>query len=128
MIAQHQAMGENHAQTQAQVLEVSYATCPTDTSILVPHAPDISEQFQKFRKLGDAFMFEEVAQIWWRSVVEPYKTIGEGVSWETFKNQFIGRFASEHVTTQKQIEFEQLRQGDMTVVEYIHYLEVVLIR
>lgn len=66
------------------------------------------------------FMFEGVAEIWWRSVEEPYQTIEDGVVWETFKKQFLGRFSPEHVAIQKHIEFKLLRQGDMTVVEYIH--------
>ena len=44
----------------------------------------------------------------------------DGMAWETFKKQFLCKFAPKHVVTQKQIEFKQLRQGDIIVAEYIH--------
>lgn len=67
-----------------------------------------------------AFMLRGVAEMWWRIVKEPYRTIDDSIAWDTFKRQFANMFVPKHFIDQMRIEFEQLQQGSMTVAEYNH--------
>ena len=47
----------------------------------------------------------------------------DGAAWETFKTQFTDKYVPSHVKRQKAIEFQQLKQGNMTVLEYVTKFE-----
>ena len=47
----------------------------------------------------------------------------DGATWETFKTQFTDKYVPSHVKRQKAIEFQQLKQGNMTVLEYVTKFE-----
>ena len=44
-------------------------------------------------------------------------------AWETFKNHFSDKYVPSHIKRQKAIEFQQLKQGNMTVLEYVTKFE-----
>ena len=65
-------------------------------------------------------MFRVVADTWWKSAKEHYQTISHTDAWTEFKKEFTEKFIPEHITNQKHVEFEQLKQEGMLVAEYIH--------
>ena len=68
-------------------------------------------------------MFTGLADIWWKTVKAEYRTIADVEAWENFKKQFGNKYAPAHVKRQKAIEFQQLVQGNMTVLEYLTKFE-----
>ena len=70
-----------------------------------------------------ASLFFGLADTWWQTVKEPYQIMPDGVTWETFKIQFTDKYVPSHVKRQKAIEFQQLKQGNMTVLEYVTKFE-----
>ena len=65
-------------------------------------------------------MFREAANIWWKSVREPFKTMPNATVWEAFKKQFRRKYIPDHVRRKKQNEFLTLQQNQMTMAEYVH--------
>ena len=65
-----------------------------------------------------ASLFYGLADTWWQTVKEPYQTMANETAWETFKTQFTDKYIPSHVKRQKAIEFQQLKQGDMIVLEH----------
>ena len=49
--------------------------------------------------------------------------MADETAWETFKNHFIDKYVPSHIKRQKAIEFQQLKQGNMTVLEYVTKFE-----
>ena len=64
-----------------------------------------------------ASLFYGLTDTWWQTVKEPYQTKANETAWETFKNQFTDKYIPSHVKRQKAIEFQQLKQGNMTVLK-----------
>ena len=89
----------------------------------IVHTESIFEVLQSSGRLRVAlvgYMFREVADTWWKSIVEPYHFMDDEVSLQTFTEQFRRKFIPEHMTLQKKIEFERMTQDDLSVAEYIH--------
>jgi hypothetical protein len=55
---------------------------------------------------------------WWDAYVEAHKE-PETINWHEFKNNFITHHVSLGVMKLKKKEFEDLKQGSMTVSEYV---------
>jgi len=70
-----------------------------------------------------ASLFVGLADNWWKTVREEYRLMDEAVIWGSFKRQFRDKYVPEHVKRQKAIEFQQLVQGNMTVLEYLTKFE-----
>ena len=64
------------------------------------------------------YTLRDAAELWWMTVRAPYADLDDAVAWEMFKKQFLRKFISSPVRSQKLREFTQLLQGDMTVLEY----------
>ena len=73
-------------------------------------------EVQKVR-LGTHMLAEE-ADDWWVSLLHVLEHDGAVVTWAVFRREFLGRYFSEDVRGMKEIEFLELKQGDMTVTEY----------
>ena len=56
-------------------------------------------------------------------IKEPYQTMADETAWDTFKNHFTDKYVLSHIKRQKAIEFQQLKQGSMTVLEYVTKFE-----
>ena len=63
------------------------------------------------------FMLRGKVEHWWRM---EKRLLGnqEPLAWDQFKEVFYNKYFPKSVRRQKEIEFTQLVQGDMTVVEY----------
>ena len=70
-----------------------------------------------------ASLFYGLTDAWWQTIKEPYQTMANETTWETFKNQFTDKYIPSHVKRQKAIKFQQLKQGNMTVLEYVTKFE-----
>src|SRR4030042_245803 len=63
-------------------------------------------------------MLAEEADDGWVSVQPIIENGGEVVTWAVFRREFLNRYFPEDVRGKKEIEFLELKQGDMTVTEY----------
>ena len=60
----------------------------------------------------------EEADDWWVSVLPSLKQDGAVVTWAVFRREFLRRYFPEDVRGKKEIEFLELKQGNMSVTEY----------
>lgn len=90
------------------------------------HTENIFEIFQctggERVKLATS-LFTGSADMWWKTVREEYKHMANAVAWASFKRQFGDKYVPTHIKRQKAVEFQQLVQGNMTVLEYLTKFE-----
>ena len=60
----------------------------------------------------------EEADDWWVSVLPSLEQDGAVVTWAVFRREFLRRYFPEDVRGKKEIEFLELKQGNMSVTEY----------
>ena len=63
-------------------------------------------------------MLAEEADDQWVSTRPLLENEAEGVTWAVFRREFLSRYFPEDVRGKKEIEFLELKQGDMSVTEY----------
>ena len=63
-------------------------------------------------------MLAEEADDWWVSLLPILEQDGAEVTWAVFKREFLDRYFPEDVRGKKEIEFLELKQGNMLVTEY----------
>jgi len=63
-------------------------------------------------------MLAEEADDWWVSTHPLLQNGAEGVTWAVFRREFLNRYFPEDVRGKKEIEFLELKQGNMSVTEY----------
>ena len=63
-------------------------------------------------------MLAEEADDWWVSLLPILEQDGVEVTWAIFKREFLDRYFPEDVRGKKDIEFLDLKQGNMSVTEY----------
>ena len=64
----------------------------------------------------------EEAEYWWENTRQCLEAEGQVVTWETFKRVFMEKYFPEDVRN-KEMKFLELKQGNMTVVEYASKFE-----
>ena len=79
---------------------------------------DVFQSTKKERVQLTTYVFREVAERWWTTVKSNYNTIAEDAACTTLVEEFNTKFIPDHIRDQKMEEFENLRQGDMTVHDY----------
>ena len=63
-------------------------------------------------------MLHEEAGFWWREA-KAYLTAKEvPLTWENFQQAFLDMYVPEHVRRQKNREFVEFKQGNLSIVEY----------
>jgi len=60
----------------------------------------------------------EEAEYWWENTRQCLEVEGQVVTWDVFKRVFLEKYFPEDVRNKKEMEFLELKQGNMTVVEY----------
>ncbi|XP_034695706.1 uncharacterized protein LOC117921863 [Vitis riparia] len=71
----------------------------------------------KERRVGlAAYMLVDKTDFWWESMKRVYDT--KIMTWEEFERIFFGKYFGEVVKHAKNMEFEHLIQGTMSVLEY----------
>jgi len=63
-------------------------------------------------------MLAEEADEWWVSLLPILEQDGTVVTWAVFRREFLDRYFPEDVLGNKEIEFLELKQGDMSITEY----------
>ena len=63
-------------------------------------------------------MLAEEADDWWVSLLPILEQDGALVTWAVFRREFLDRYFLEDVRGKKDIEFLELKKGDMSVMEY----------
>jgi hypothetical protein len=63
-------------------------------------------------------MLAEEADDWWVSLQPTLEHNDAVITWAVFKREFLNRYFPEDVHGRKEIEFLELKQGDMSVTEY----------
>ena len=58
------------------------------------------------------------AEYWWENTGQCLEAKGQVVTWEVFKRVFLEKYFPEDVRNKKEMEFLELKQGNMTVAEY----------
>ncbi len=63
-------------------------------------------------------MLAEGADDWWVSILPTLEQGGGVVTWAMFRRVFLDKYFPEDVRGKKEIEFLELKQGNMSVTEY----------
>ena len=63
-------------------------------------------------------MLAEEANDWWVSTQPILENVGGVVTWVVFRRDFMNRYFLEDVRGKKEIEFLEMKQGDISVTEY----------
>ncbi|XP_050897591.1 uncharacterized protein LOC127104455 [Lathyrus oleraceus] len=58
------------------------------------------------------------ADDWWVDTRVRLETAGEEITWEVFHREFLRKYYPEDVRGKKEIEFLELKQGNLSVTEY----------
>nr|XP_004515569.1 uncharacterized protein LOC101501792 [Cicer arietinum] len=71
------------------------------------------------------YMLESDAEHWWNCARGGLLTQGVPITWDGFKEIFLGKYFTHNDRIQKETEFLNLRQGDMSVAEYVAKFEAL---
>ena len=63
-------------------------------------------------------MLAIMADDWWLETCQKLEVAGENITWAMFHREFMRNYFPEDVCGKKEIEFLELKQGSMSVVEY----------
>ena len=63
-------------------------------------------------------MLAEEADDWWVSTQPILQNEGAVITWAVFRREFLRRYFPEDVRGKKEIEFLELKQGDMSITKY----------
>ena len=66
-----------------------------------------------------ASMFTSLADIWWKTLRDGYQNIENDTAWTMLKEQFTEKYVPSHIKRQIAVEFQGLKQGNMTVLQYV---------
>ncbi|KHN32580.1 hypothetical protein glysoja_046915, partial [Glycine soja] len=58
------------------------------------------------------------AEYWWENTRQCLEVEGQDVTWDVFERVFLEKYFPEDVRNKKEMEFLELKQGNMTVAEY----------
>ncbi|XP_058758799.1 uncharacterized protein LOC131632051 [Vicia villosa] len=58
------------------------------------------------------------AEDWWLETRQRLEVVGEEITWVVFRREFLRKYYPEDVRGKKEIEFLELKQGNMSVTEY----------
>jgi len=76
----------------------------------------VTNDEQKVR-LGTHMLAEE-AEYWWINTKRRIEASGDAITWVRFKNEFLKKYFPEDLRNKKEVEFLNLKQGSMSIVEY----------
>ncbi|XP_058753893.1 uncharacterized protein LOC131627083 [Vicia villosa] len=58
------------------------------------------------------------ADDWWLATLPRLEAAGEEITWDVFRREFLRKYYPESVRGKKEIEFHELKQGNMSVTDY----------
>ncbi|XP_050877262.1 uncharacterized protein LOC127081016 [Lathyrus oleraceus] len=71
-------------------------------------------------------MLSGEAEDWWDNTRQILEAIGTKITWVVFRKEFLENYFPEDVRGKKEIEFLELKQGNMTVAEYAAKFEALV--
>ncbi|XP_006588104.1 uncharacterized protein LOC114368217 [Glycine soja] len=71
----------------------------------------------------DTYTLVEEDEYWWENTCQCLEVEGQDVTWDVFKRVFLEKYFPEDVRNKKEMEFLELKQRNMTVVEYTSKFE-----
>ncbi|XP_073294750.1 uncharacterized protein [Primulina huaijiensis] len=92
----------------------------------INHLFNLLEYSQNVRLKLEIYQLKDRAQLWWEAAEEALKASGEIITWDIFRAQFTQEFAPPSYYYAKEEEFNQLVQGNKTVVEYASQFSALL--
>ncbi|KAK7260618.1 hypothetical protein RIF29_26821 [Crotalaria pallida] len=72
------------------------------------------------------YMLEDEAESWWNHTMQFLQYEGRDVSWGVFMEKFLQKYFPEDLRRKKEVEFLQLKQGNMSVGEYAAKFEELM--
>ena len=60
---------------------------------------------------------------WWDNAHQRLEDAGNEITWENFKKEFLEKYFPTNVQSKKEIEFLELKQGNMIVADYMEKFE-----
>lgn len=73
--------------------------------------------------LYGAYMLSEEAECWWDNVRHRFEANGKMITQVVFKGAFLEKYFPVDVRGKKEVEFLELKQGNMTVADYASKFE-----
>ncbi|XP_050878076.1 uncharacterized protein LOC127081892 [Lathyrus oleraceus] len=71
-------------------------------------------------------MLLEEAEDWWDNTRQILEVIGTEITWVVFRKEFLEKYFPEDVRGKKEMEFLELKQGNMTVAKYAAKFEALV--
>lgn len=68
-------------------------------------------------------MLAEEAEYWWDNARQGLEVAGSEITWENFMIEFLDKYFLVDVRSKKEIEFLELKQGNMTIDDYVMKFE-----
>lgn len=63
-------------------------------------------------------MLSQEAEYWWDNARQRFEANGIALTWAIFRGAFLEKYFPTDVRSKKEIEFLELKQGNMTIVDY----------
>ncbi|XP_050918382.1 uncharacterized protein LOC127135792 [Lathyrus oleraceus] len=63
-------------------------------------------------------MLSEEVEYWWDNARQKFDANGIALTWAIFRDTFLKKYFPANVRSKKEIEFLELKQGNMTVADY----------
>ncbi|XP_075499765.1 uncharacterized protein LOC142538300 [Primulina tabacum] len=92
----------------------------------INHLVNLLEYSQDIRLKLAIYQLKDRAQLWWEATEEAMKDSGEIIIWDAFRAQFTQEYAPPSYYGAKEEEFNQLVQGNKSVVEYASRFSALL--
>ncbi|XP_073049404.1 uncharacterized protein [Primulina eburnea] len=92
----------------------------------VNHIFNFLEYTESVRLKLAIYQLKDRAQLWWEAAEEALKASGQIITWEVFRTQFTQEYTPPSYYYGKEEEFNQLVQGNKTVVEYASQFSALL--
>ena len=84
---------------------------------------DVAPCTEENKVIHATFILKGEAKNWWKNTKERMVHQGTPLTWENFKEAFLDKYFPHNVRNQKEAEFLQLKQGNMTVGQYVAKFE-----
>lgn len=84
---------------------------------------ELAHYFDEQKVSFASHMLQAEAEIWWKGARAYLINEGTQLNWETFSTTFLDKYFPESTRLQKENEFAELKQGDLSMVEYVKKFE-----
>ncbi|XP_073279560.1 uncharacterized protein [Primulina huaijiensis] len=92
----------------------------------INHLFNLLEYSQDIRLKLAIYQLKDRAQLWWEATEEAMKDSGDIITWDAFRAHFSQEYAPPSYYAAKEEEFNQLVQGNKSVVEYTSQFSALL--